>query len=361
MNHQNFVSISNGSIINIFTKAHEKLKCILNVDIDKINKQKESFVNVFEKHIISYKNLLSEELIEESIKIKKVLNDLISFSHNNEIINYDLNNLLINCGLEQIQGIIYHENLKGIKKEELMNNVLSKIAPILPLDIIIPLKFNNDFILKEKIIDYYISYDHSNLLNFLKNTNNRKNIVYTFSKDLTDDLNNIQNKILKFEINKKEKIKIIKISELNSEIELENKINELLKNDIYEMCIIQFIPGYYNFINSTKFIVENKEKEFNKIKIFIFIVHIERTFKNELKDSKETNNKSLKETISNLSNFCQIFIDNLNGKYSKPINEIIKLKKEEIFEYILKQGFEKILDNSLLINNDSNNSLNLIK
>ena len=362
MNHQNFVSISNGSIINIFTKVHEKLKCIVNVEIDKINKQKESFVNVFEKHIISYKNLLSEELIEESIKIKKVLNELISFSHNNEIINYDLNNLLINCGLEQIQGIIYHENLKGIKKEELMNNVLSKIAPILPLDIIIPLKFNNDFILKEKIIDYYISYDHSNLLNFLKNTNNPKNVVYTFSKDLTliDDLNNIQNETLKFGINRKEKIKIIKISELNTEMELENKINELFKSDIFKMCIIHFIPGYYNFINYTKFIVENKEKEFNKIKIFIFIVHIERTFKNELKDSKENNNKNLKETISNLSNFCQIFIDNLNGKYSISINKIIKLKKEEIFEFILKQGFEKIMDNSLLINNDNNNSFHLM-
>jgi hypothetical protein len=204
MNKQNFVSISNGSIINIFAKVHEKFRCIVNVNIDGINKQKESFVNVFEKHTFSYKNLLSEELIEESIKIKKYLNDLISFSHNNEIINYDLNNLLINCGLEQIRGIIYHENLKGIKKEELMNNVLSKIAPILPLDIIIPLKFNNDFILKEKIIDYYISYDHSNLSNFLKNTNNPKNVVYTFSKDLThiDDLNNIRNENLKFEINK---------------------------------------------------------------------------------------------------------------------------------------------------------------
>ena len=362
MNNQNFVSISNGSVINIFTKVHEKFRCIVNIDIDEINKQKESFVNAFEKHIINYKNLLSEELIEESIKIKKVLNDLISFTHNNEIINYDLNNLLINCGLEQIQGIIYHENLKGIKKEELMNNVLSKIAPILPLDIIIPLKFNNDFILKEKIIDYYISYEHSNLSNFLKSTKNRKNVVYTFSKVLTpiDDLNNIQNESLNFEIKKKETIKIIKISELNSEIELENKINDFVKNDIYKMCIIQFIPGYYNFINYTKFIVENKEKEFNKKKIFIFIFHIERTFKNELKDSKETNNKNLKETISNLSDFCQIFIDNLNGKYSIQINKIIKLKKEEIFEYILKQGFESIMDNSLLINNDSHNSLHLM-
>jgi len=126
------------------------------------------------------------------------------------------------------------------------------------------------------------------------------------------------------------------------------------------MCIIQFIPGYYNFLNYTKIMVENKEKEFNKIKIFIFIVHIERTFKNELKDSKETNNKSLKETISNLSNFSQIFIDNLNGKYSIPFKKIFKLKKEEIFEFILKQGFDKIIDNSLLIDNASNNSLDLI-
>jgi len=362
MNNQNFVSISNGSVINIFTKVHEKFKCIVNVDINRIFKQKEPFVNVFEKHIISYKNLLSEELIEESIKIKKVLNDLISFSHNNEIINYNLNNLLINCGLEQIQGIIYYDNLKGIKKEELMNNVLSKIAPILPLDIIIPLIFNNSFILKEKIIDYYISYDHSNLSNFLKNTNNTKNVVYTFSKDLKaiDDLNNIKNGSLKFEINKNEKIKIIKISELNSEMELEREINDLFKNDIYKICIIQFIPGYYNFINYIKFIVENKEKEFNKTKIFIFIVHVERTFKNDLKDSKETNDKSLKETISNLSSFSQIFIDNLNGKYSIPFDKIFKLKKEEIFEYIINKGFERIMDNSLLIENDNNNSLHLM-
>ena len=362
MNKQNFVNLSNGSIINIFTKVHEKFKCIVNVDINRCDKQKESFVNAFEKHIISYKNLLSEELIEESLKIKKVLNDLISFSNNNEIINYDINNLLINCELEKIQGIIYHENIKGIKKEELMNNVLSKIAPILPLDIIIPLIFNNNLELKEKIIDYYIFYDHSNLSNFLKKINNTKNVVYTFSKALTafEDLNTIENECLKFEINKKEEIKIIKISELNSEIELENQITEFFKNNIYKMCIIQFIPGYYNFINYIKFFVENKEKEFNKIKIFIFIVHIERTFKNELKISKETNNNSLRETISNLSNFSQIFIDNLNGKYSISFNIMFKLKKEEIFEFILNQGFEKITNNSLLINNANNNSLHLI-
>lgn len=58
-------------------------------------------------------------------------------------------------------------------------------------------------------IKYIGIYYSSFYIKFLKSTNNPKNVVYTFSKNLTDDLNNIQNEILKFEINKKEKIKII--------------------------------------------------------------------------------------------------------------------------------------------------------
>ena len=51
-----------------------------------------------------------------------------------------LTKLMINCGKEEIQALVYDANKKGIKKENLNEYVLEKIAMTLPQDILINLK-----------------------------------------------------------------------------------------------------------------------------------------------------------------------------------------------------------------------------
>ena len=73
-------------------------------------------------------------------------------------------------------------------------------------------------------------------------------------------------------------------------------------------------------MNFIKFFIDNKEKEEGvQKKIYIFIVHMNRIFNsinekanfNRLKEKKEY--KNLNEDFSFLSDYYQIFIDNLNG------------------------------------------------
>ena len=69
-----------------------------------------------------------------------------------------------------------------------------------------------------------------------------------------------------------------------------------------------------------------------------------RIFKEDEMDPKKKKyirKNKLKETISHLSDFYQIFIDNLNGEDISLI-EIMKCKKEELFRKCLKLNKEFI-------------------
>ena len=108
-------------------------------------------------------------------------------------VNYNLEKLLINGDEEEIKGIIYTANKKGIEKEKLIDEILSKISLTLSQDILISLQINgfknknkNEY---KKILEYYNQHEHINLSNFIQKMTNSKNIVYTFS----NKLNAIQN------------------------------------------------------------------------------------------------------------------------------------------------------------------------
>ena len=96
-------------------------------------------------------------------------------------------------------------------------------------------------------------------------------------------------------------------------------------------------------MNFIKITIDNKENEEGiKPKIFIFIVHINRIFKNKQKKilhnnkSKEkTDYKNLNEEFSFLSGYYQIFIDNLNGNEHINFSKVIESKGEDILEFCL--------------------------
>ena len=95
---------------------------------------------------------------------------------------------------------------------------------------------------------------------------------------------------------------------------------------------IRHNPNRHNHQN-----LQNKEKDLleekkGNIKAFIFIVNIIRIYDSELenwgkkskKEQKIVKRKILKETISNLSEYYQIFIDNLNGIDGVKLDHIFK-------------------------------------
>jgi len=69
----------------------------VNVDENKISEEEAPFLNRFEKHIISFVDILSRDLIELSKEIYSILLELAKCDEEILIKNYSLEKLLINC------------------------------------------------------------------------------------------------------------------------------------------------------------------------------------------------------------------------------------------------------------------------
>ena len=203
---------------------------------------------------------------------------------------------------------------------------------------------------------------------FIENMEKTKNVVYTFSNilDFIEKLDNLKNPLLG-EISK-DSIMELKISDFKSENEFEKNIDQFLNENNKKICLIKFRPNEGSFINYIKFFIENKEKdslaenkEEQTKKAFIFIFHLSRIYNSDLEDfdnktkkhQNYINKKILNETISLLSEYYQIFIDNLNGDDNLTLDNILTLKGAQIYE--------KCLDFDYELNKNIYTSLSLMK
>jgi len=327
-------------------------RCIVNVDIEQIENEEAPFLNRFEKHILSYEFLLCPALIQESKRIKEVLDSITKI--NKKVykgINYDFSKLLINSSLEEIQGILYEASKKNVPFENMIDEVLIRISLILPQDIFYSF-YNTNFFQKypdivDKIKNYYERGEHTNIANFVQKLHCNKNVVYTFSHNLDgiENIKNIDNPTYgHFE---RENIFQIEISSIKTENELERQLDLFYCEDKYKICLIKLRPHEGRFMNYLKFFIEYKERGFelnkndqnNTPKIFIFIIHVVRIFDSELKnfnkkskkEQNEIHKKILYHTLSNLSDYYQVFIDNLSGSNELSVGKIIKMKRDELF------------------------------
>ena len=350
-----YARIAIGSSTNTFSFVNENFRCIVSVNYEQIEQEEAPFLNRFEKHIVSLDYLLSENLRKESLNIFKKLNEMIILEKEKyKGINYDLKRLFINLDLEEIQGIMYKASLNGVKEDKMIDEVIKKVSLTLPQDIILCLKLNGyqtkypeEF---KKIIDGYNKGEHHNLRRFLEKMTEKKNIVYTFTNNLEkiNNLKEINTPI--FGIIQNDNIKEIKISSFKSENEFEQELDKFLEEKKYKICLIKFNSNEGIFINYVQFFIENKlnsyleeKKEDFKEKAFVFIVNMMRVYDTELKDYKNksrkerimVNKKILKETISYLSEYYQVFIDNLNGLDNIQLDSIFKSEGLDIYENFL--------------------------
>ena len=345
---KNYARLAVGSNINTFAYVNKEFRCIVNVETSKLDQEEAPFLNRFEKHIMSFEYMMNEELIREAEKIRINIDGFFKYDKEKyKAINYDLTKLKINCGNEEIQALVYIANKKGIKKEDINDFVLEKIAMTLPQDILLNLKIAGTKQAEnlKKILKLYKKGEHSNFNKFLAKAN-QKNIVYTFSnylEDIFDEKCIIKNELVG-EI-KKENIKYIQLNSIKSEREFENYIKDYLTKEKLKVCIIKFLPYECSYMNYIKFFIENAisgNKKYDE-KIFIFVVYMSRISLEEsekiddktLIEQKEFNKKILTETLSNLSDYYQIFIDNLNGDPKLKIENILLLNNKKLFENLV--------------------------
>ena len=350
--------------------VNDNFKVITLVNKKDISKEDPPFLNRFEKHIISFTNILNNKLLSLADEIYLILKEIISFNFvmnekgelNN---NYKFNefNLFLNNNIkfinnEEVRGLVYLSSKNGItSKNEIIKFILNKISPTLTEDLIIIMqkfgfkaKYNFYY---ENIINIYKNNYRYNFKNFIEQTDKKLSIIYTFSF-INDSLfeNNeeeFNNKFFLEKINKKS-IMEIKIEEINSINIVEKNVINFITEKNYNLCVIRFkeedlikLEDVHNMLNDCI----SKEKDMNiiqeiKSKIYVILIHLSRVkvyykLKSNIKKNiKEINNLN-NNYISFLSQTPQYFIDNLNNKYSNFL-DILSYSNENIIANIIKKN-----------------------
>ena len=355
--------------------VNDNFKVIVLVDKKNINKEDPPFLNRFEKHIISFSNILNHKLISLADEIYSVLKE-ISFDYDNNFNNDEIKinkksgndiSLFLNKNIkhisnEEVRGLVYLASKKNIKeKNDIVKFILNKIVPTFTEDLMIILqKFGfkaKHNLYYENIINIYKNNYCYNLKNFIEKTDKKLSIIYTFSF-INDSLfeiknENIKNRFFNENISNKS-IKEIKISDIDSINIVDKHIINYLTETEPNLFIIRFrekdlikLDDVYNLVNGyiekESDLNSIQEKE-NRTKLFIILIHISRV--NEIYKSKNIKNKVYDNGnsyyISFLSETAQYFIDNLTNKYSYFL-DILENTNEKIISNIINQ-------NSLLSN-----------
>ena len=358
--------------------VNDNFKVIVLVDKKNISNEDPPFLNRFEKHIISFTNILNSKLIALSDEIYSTLKEIISFDFsmnpndsNNKNQITKLNKNIRFISKEEVRGLIYNASKKKIiEKNEIIKFILSKISPTFTEDLMIIIqkfgfkaKYNFYY---ENIMKYYKDNYRYNLKNFIEKTKDKFSIIYTFSfiNDILFDNNeSIKNGFFNETINRKS-IKEIKISDINSINIIEKSIINFMTENKYNLFLVRFrekdltkLENIHNIINDYKekhFLSNNNEEEKNKnAKLFIILIHVSRTNDFNIKNKEnyfENNNSNF---ISFLSYTPQYFIDNINNKYSNFL-ELLSSSNEEIIHKL-------IVENSLINKSINNECLRLFK
>ena len=373
---KNFSRIAIGGSNNILAHVNDNFRCIILVEEKDIEKEDPPFLNRFEKHIISFDNLINRQISDFVNEIFNKIKDLTSIGSNQRKLQIKFKNQLINCGKEEIKGIVYsiikYNSLDKLYEEEELKEIEKKvmeyIVPTFSQDIITVSKFSNfQRRYKEDLDNIFSIFSKSyraNINEFLKKATNPKNIIYTFSSILEHlNIQEIENPVLGKISN--DNVENILVSKYKSELDLEKDLGEFFQKQNKKILIMRFTPIDLKYISLIKFLIENlergqiykdninsrengqidiqKEEEINEIntnkdkadnkKFIIFIIHTTRFLNNYIYTDEEINEKTIdgKELISHLANYAQIFIDNING-ISINVLDLINLQNEELID-----------------------------
>ena len=345
--------------------VNDKFKAIVLVEKEQIDKQESPFLSRFEKHIINFKYLLSEELLklsEEIFNTLQKIKDIQIEIKSKELLKSKLEKYFELIKEEEIKGLVYiaskryGQNINdkdedGRKNKKLIIKfVLEKIAPCLHEYIMIILtkfgfKNNYNFYFKCIFEEYEKKYS-CNIKNYLKNLEDETSIVYTFSS-IIDEIFDSENEIIKNNSNifSKETTNEIRVNEISSMEQIDKEIvdfifdeekNEGNKNS-KNLLIIKFKEQDLNKFNDIYSLLNDYKTTFKKnnpsiqSKIVIFIVYLKNASRN-------------KNYMSFLTNCPQIMISNFNNTYNN-FPQIINSSNEEIIQ-------KQLIDiNSMIINN----------
>ena len=352
-----YSKISLGSSHDVKFEVNKDLRFIILLDPEQILNQDPPFLNRFEKHIISFDYILESNENKLALNIFNKINTLSEPKDvNKNQLEVNLSKQLINFDLEEIKGLLYKYKIENNEKKELnyiecLEYILESIVPTFSQDLIVFIKnsvfyFNNeDFY--DAIINIYNQANHKNLSEYIKIMKKQKNVIFTFSSVIDKLFQNdeiMKNKDLTFSLQTISK-KII--DENDNEKIIDTFLKSFKSSSNQNLLIFQISIENLKHLNHIQSLLDNfiKENE-NSLtnKYFMIIIHLKRILPN----LNITNNylTSYNNLVSHLSDYNQIFIDNLKGTHDN-ITNILELSNKELFLredlYNWEKEFDKIV------------------
>ena len=317
---------------------NKNFRCIILLEQNEVNEQDPPFLNRFEKHLMSFRYLLTDRQNNLAKELFEEIKDLTRIKENKKILP-----LLVNINLEEIRCLLLDLSTKVENIENNIKDIYKLLIPTFTQENLLNSIFSSEkkYIKKEDIISIYEENNHTNIFKFLESVKRNRIIIYTFSQYYEDiftenNIISIENKIFG-NINKESTV----------EIAFNNKLSEKLLNcffqlyyekENYNLFIIHIKVKDTEYLKFIKYQLENfnQENKNNSKKIFLFIIYINKNYEIENKQNEIENisvellEKYHSYFISFISEYQQITIDNLLEKRDISAIELFKKTNEEI-------------------------------
>ena len=358
--NQNFQKFGNSQYARIVLDSttnerhivNKNFRCIVLLEQNDVNEQDPPFLNRFEKHLMSFRYLLTENQNRIAKEIYNEIKELTTIPENKKMLP-----LLVNINREEIRSLLLNLATKYEDKNDNYENHIEEIykllIPTFTQENILNAIFSPEkkYIKKADLIKIYEENSHTNIFKFLEEVKSNKLMIYTFSpyyKDIFTELT--QNKINneKYGLICKDNTVEITFNQKLSENMLKYFFQLYYEKENNNLFIIHFRLRDSKYLKYIKYQLDefHKTNQESEKKIYMFIIHIEKNYDIENnRNEEDPNNKSVENLekyhsyfFSYLSEYKQITIDNLLELRDISVTDIYNKTNEELM--VIKELFD---------------------
>ena len=355
--NQNFQKYGNSQYARIVLDSttnerhivNKNFRCIVLLEQNDVNEQDPPFLNRFEKHLMSFRYLLTENQNRLAKEIYNEIKDLTTIPENKKKLPF-----LVNINIEEIRCLLLY--LSSVYEDDVENHIIEiykLLVPTFTQENILNAIFSQQkkYIKKDDLINIYEKASHTNIFKFLENVENNKLMVYTFSpyyKDIFTENTLTEVKNIKYGIISKENTVEITFNQKLSEKMLNYFFQLYYEKENYNLFIIHFRLRDSKYLKYIKYQLDEYHKTNKEIekKIYMFIIHCEKNYEiDNNKHNEDPNNKSVENLekyhsylFSYISEYQQITIDNLLEQRDISVTQLFNKTNEELM--VIKELFD---------------------
>ena len=320
--NKNFINIGDSQYVRVVLNSttterhivHKNFRCIILLEQNEINGVDSSFLNCFEKHSLSFRDILTDS---QNYLAQEIYQEIINLTSN---FHDENKSSLININIEEIRCLLLNlsSNFEGYAKE-----IYKLLIPTFTQENI--LKFlsykQKKYIKNEEVIKIYKENTYSNIYQFFEKVKRNKLIIYTFSSIYNDIFQENNNKLyinkIYGTISKENTVEIIFDKTIPESI-LKTSFKLFYEKEDNNLFIIHFRLKDSKYIKYVKYNLNNfSEKKENKL--CIFIIHIDNSYQLKINTRNEGQSNLALENLEKyhpyflpyISEFQQLTMDNL--------------------------------------------------